>query len=130
MLRESISIMVKDIISNSNTIVKKENITNINNVQLFTGFVISMSEQMKKDCEIIKNFLNIYVYNHNKLKEKRLKVEKITKKLFNYYDQNFNKLPEDWYNLERDENKYRIICDYISGMTDRYASKLYISLYE
>ena len=31
---------------------------------------------------------------------------------------------------KKDEDKHRIICDYISGMTDRYAFKLYKSIYE
>ena len=43
---------------------------------------------------------------------------------------NFDKLPEDWIVQEKKEDKNRIICDYISGMTDRFATKLYLSLYE
>ena len=89
-----------------------------------------MSENMKKDCIIIKSFLFQNVYNHHKLKDKRQKVEKITKKLFQYYLINFHLLPEDWLIQETKQNKHRIICDYISGMTDRYASKLYKSIYE
>ena len=46
------------------------------------------------------------------------------------YLSNFNKLPRDWYILEKNEDKHRIICDYISGMTDRFASNLYKSIYE
>ena len=92
--------------------------------------VILMSKKMIDDCKLIKEFLYINVYNHNKLQEKRLRVEKITKKLFEYFLKNFHSLPSDWLMQEKVENKYRIICDYISGMTDRYASKLYKSIYE
>ena len=31
---------------------------------------------------------------------------------------------------EKNESKHRIICDYISGMTDRFATNLYKSIYE
>ena len=79
---------------------------------------------------MINEFLFQNVYNHPKLREKRLKVENITKNLFKYYSKNFNSLPEDWLAQEKNESKYRIICDYISGMTDRYASKLFKSIYE
>ena len=85
---------------------------------------------MKKDCSIISEFLFINVYNHKKLKSKRLQVEIIIEKLFKYFLKNFKKLPKDWFIQEKDEDKHRIICDYISGMTDRYAFKLYKSLYE
>ena len=44
--------------------------------------------------------------------------------------ENFHKLPKDWSIQKKKESKNRIICDYISGMTDRYASKLYKSIYE
>ena len=48
----------------------------------------------------------------------------------NYFLDNFKSLPNDWLLQEKYESKHRIICDYISGMTDRYASKLYKSIYE
>ena len=50
--------------------------------------------------------------------------------LFKYFLKNFNSLPSDWLLQNKEESKHRIICDYISGMTDRYASKLYKSIYE
>ena len=43
---------------------------------------------------------------------------------------NFEKLPNDWLIKSESELKQRIICDYISGMTDRYASNIYKSIYE
>ena len=89
-----------------------------------------MSKQMNIDSNIIKDFLYNNVYNHPKLKKKRNEVEKIVMKLFMHFLKNFKSLPEDWLLQEKYESKHRIICDYISGMTDRYASKLYRSIYE
>ena len=48
----------------------------------------------------------------------------------NYYINNFDQLPKDWLLQDKYEDKNRIICDYISGMTDRFAFKLYKSIYE
>ena len=130
MLRESISKMVNDIIKESKNNLESKNIKSIDDVYKSDKFIISMSENMKSDCLIIKDFLLHKVYNHPKLREKRLNVEKITKKLFKYYIENFHQLPKDWFVQEKHESKFRIICDYISCMTDRYASKLYKSIYE
>ncbi len=130
LLRESISIMVNDIINESKKNLKNKNICFIEDVYNNENFVISMSKKMIDDCKLIKDYLYINVYTHKKLQEKRLNVEKITKKLFEYFLINFHLLPSDWLIQEKIENKYRIICDYISGMTDRYASKLYKSIYE
>ena len=129
-LRSSISKMVNDIIKQSLTNIKINKINSVIDVQKNKDFLISMSKKMKKDCDTINEFLFINVYNHAKLKEKRSKVEEITEKLFKYFTKNFKKLPKDWFIQEKEEDKHRIICDYLSGMTDRYAFKLYQSIYE
>ena len=52
-------------------------------------------------------------------------------KFLNIMVKNFNKLPNDWLIKSKfDRNQQRIICDYMSGMTDRYASKLYKYIYD
>ena len=129
-LRLSISKMVNDIIKQSISNINNQKIKSLIDVQKNKNFLIKMSEKMKKDCNMINDFLHTNVYNHKKLQQKRLEVEKITEKLFKYFLKNFTKLPKDWFIQEKDEDKHRIICDYISGMTDRYAFKLYKSLYE
>ena len=87
-----------------------------------------MSKKMQRECNQIRNFLYENVYNHPKLIEKKSNSENIVFKLFEYFDKFFDKLPSDWLLKSEFELKERIICDYISGMTDRYASKLYKSL--
>ena len=130
MLRVSISKMINDIIEQSINNIKFNKIKSVKDVQENQDFLITMSKKMKEDCNTINEFLFVHMYNHKKLREKRLKVEEITKKLFKYFLKNFNKLPKDWFIQEQREDKNRIICDYISGMTDRYALKLYKSIYE
>ena len=119
-----------DIIKQSIHNIKKNKIKSINDIQNNKKFIISMSNKMKEDCDRINEFLKINVYNNKKLRNKRLKVEEITTNLFKYFIHNFNKLPKDWSVQKKDENQYRIICDYISGMTDRYAFKLSQSINE
>ncbi len=129
-LRMSISDMINDIIKESTKLIELNKIKNFKDVQNFNKFLIVMSLEMKKDCQEIRNFLYENVYNHSKLLEKRSDVEKIINKLFQYFEKNFNKLPSDWLTKTKSEEKERIICDYISGMTDRYASQLYKSIYD
>ena len=128
-LRTSISQMINDIIKNSKYIIEKFNIKTIEDIKLHNFFLISMSKKLMSECVSIKNFLYANVYNHPKLLEKRSNSENIIFRLFEYFEKNFNKLPNDWLLKEESIMKQRIICDYISGMTDRYASKLYKSIY-
>ena len=129
-LRKSISDMINDIINNSLMKIKINNIETINDIKKANFFIISMSDNMKNECMEIRNFLYENVYNHPKLLEKKINSENIIFKIFEYYDKNFEKLPKDWLSQDKYEIKQRIICDYISGMTDRYASNLYRSIYD
>ena len=88
-----------------------------------------MSKEMNSNCLLIKDFLYENVYNHKSLLIKRKRAEEIIIKLFNYFEANPNKLPDDWKNKKNNAIE-RNICDYVSGMTDRYASRLYNSIYE
>jgi len=129
-LRTSISQMINDIINNSLNMINKFNIKTINDIKSHNFFLISMSDNIKKECLDIRSFLYENVYNHPKLLKKRSNSENIIFKIFEYYKKNFEKLPKDWLLKGELEIQERIICDYISGMTDRYASKLYKSIYE
>ena len=122
--------MINDIIKKSLEIIKELNIKDINDIKRNKYFLISMSKKLEKDCIDIRKFLYENVYNHKKLLEKKFNSENIILKIFEYYEKNFERLPKDWLLKNKLETKQSIICDYISGMTDRYASNLYRSLYE
>ena len=130
MLRLSISEMINDIILNSNENIANLEIKSLKDIQISQNFIISMSKVMQSECKQISNFLYDNVYNHPKLIKKRANSENIIFKLFEYFNKFFEKLPSDWLLKSEFELRERIICDYISGMTDRYASKLYKSVYE
>jgi dGTPase len=129
-LRMSISKMINDIIAHSSNLIEQLNINSVEDVRNCQNFLISMSDTMKNHCLEISTYLFKNVYNHPKLLKKRSNAENIIFKIFEYFDQNFNKLPNDWLFKSKIEEKHRVICDYISGMTDRYASKLYKSIYD
>ena len=121
-LRNSMSNMINDIyITTKKNLDEKVN--SINDIKQKNNFIVSFSDQMKKNCNIIKLFLFTSVYNHNKLLRKRNYSKDVVISLFNYFKINNNKLPIDWRKLDIEIE--RLICDYISGMTDRFAIKLY-----
>ncbi len=127
-LRNSMSLMIDDIYQQTNLNIKKSAISTIEDIQNNENFVVSFSPSMELESKSIKSFLFDNVYNHKNLIKKRQNVEKIISKLFKYFYQTPDKLPLDWRNI--DEPIERIICDYISGMTDRYASRLFRGIYE
>ena len=115
--------------------IHKTTLTNLNNkfksiedIQSNYSFIVNFSDNMQSNCNIIKEFLTTHVYNHKKLLDKRIYSKNVVQKLFSYFKRNNNKLPNDWRNQKIEIE--RLICDYISGMTDRFALKLYKELNE
>ena len=127
-LRKSMSLMIEDIFEQTNKNIKLYNIKNHDDFHNHKNFIISFSPSMISKSKEIKSFLFSNVYNHKNLLTKRENVEKIISNLFKFFYNSPNKLPEDWRN--KNEPIERIICDYISGMTDRFASILHKDLNE
>ncbi len=128
-LRKSISTMISDIYYNTKKNLQKFEINSYESIRNHSNFLVSMSKKMNDNSLSIKDFLFENVYNHNSLMIKRKKAEEIIIKLFDYYKINYDKLPKDWKKI-KSTNEERNICDYISGMTDRFALNLYNSIYE
>lgn len=126
-LRNSMSKMINDIYDNTKFNIN-DKFNSVNDIKNHKYFLVNFSIEMNKNCNLIKNFLNHYVYNHKDLLTKRNYSTNIVNKLFIYFKNNNNKLPQDWRNQNIEIE--RLICDYISGMTDRFALKLYMEIYE
>jgi dGTPase len=81
---------------------------------------------MKKFDEQIKRFLKQRMYFHREVNSKTNYGRKVINKLFFKIKKN----PRRYINIKKysNSNLERIICDYIAGMTDRYAINLYNQL--
>lgn len=84
-----------------------------------------------KALKIIQDFVVNNVIKKPEIQILDYKGQKIVIELFEILSNNPKMLlPESTYaQYEKSENKNRIICDYISGMTDAYAAKLYHKLF-
>ncbi len=127
-LRKSMSLMIEDIYKQTNVNILHSNIKTKEEFHNYNNFIVTFSPLMNSKSKDIKSFLFDNVYNQQNLLDKRQNVEKIISNLFKYFYNSPNKLPNDWQSIN--EPIERIICDYISGMTDRYASRLHEDLYE
>ena len=115
--------MVKDIIKTTQTNIKKNKIKDLNDVFKSKYPLVTFSKNMKKFDKKIKNFLRKKMYFHNKVKFNTNSGKKIIKKLF----LSIKKNPNKYINVSKYDktNIARSICDFIAGMTDRYAINLH-----
>ena len=92
---------------------------------------IIMSEEIDHYTTKLRDFLFENVYYNKTAKSEEEKTTFIVEKIFEYYFKNFDALPDFYLQIynENNLNKNEIIKDYIAGMTDRYAMKVFEDLY-
>ena len=122
-VREIINEMVKDLIINTQKNIKKKRIRSLNDVLKSKYPIVTFSNKMKKFDTKIKSFLRKKMYYHKNVISNTNKGKKIIKRLFFSIQKNPNK----YINVSKYDktNIARSICDFIAGMTDRYAINLY-----
>lgn len=84
---------------------------------------IIMSPEVEKALFGLRDFMFSNVYLNKKAKSQEEQAERLLEKLFLYYQKNLELLPQEYYTrIEQfNEPPYQVVCDYIAGMTDRYA---------
>ncbi|MDP2938881.1 MAG: deoxyguanosinetriphosphate triphosphohydrolase [Candidatus Omnitrophota bacterium] len=83
--------------------------------------LISFSDKMQNERKEIRDFLSNNLYNHFRVIRMTSKAKRFIEDLFNVYLNNPRQLLP--YEQKRivNEDEHRVICDYIAGMTDRFA---------
>lgn len=90
--------------------------------------VITMSKQVKEATDRLREFLFQTVYIGSAAKTEEGKAQRLLRELYHYYCNNPEKLPWDS-KIYKDQDVERLVCDYIAGMTDRYAIAAYQKLF-
>ena len=87
--------------------------------------VVAFSESMAAQVQQLRDFLWQRMYRHYKVNRARSHARRIVRELFELFFQEPDTLPPLWrskFDDNKDEaRKARAVCDYIAGMTDRYA---------
>ncbi len=85
---------------------------------------VRMTEEMKDEIYALRDFLYENVYEGEVSKQEFKKARKILLDLYSYYmehtEEVFREFPKDMIS-----EKNRIVCDFIAGMTDRFAIMMY-----
>ena len=120
-IREIINEMVKDVIFNTKNNIKLSKIKNTNDVYDIKKTIVCFSPKMNLFDISIKNFLRKNMYYSQDVIKKTNRGKKIIKNLFSKIKKN----PKKFIKIEKETTHIeRSICDFIAGMTDRYAIKL------
>ena len=90
--------------------------------------IVQLSLKIKEQMDDTRSFLQINMYQNDEVLSYLNYAEDVINGLFYFYKENLNKLHVDFNNDYSTRNIDRVICDFISGMTDNYAIEKYKEL--
>jgi dGTPase len=125
-IRDIINEMVNDIIVNTKKKIKIKKIKTIKDVYNENDLIVTFSKKMNLFDMSIKSFLKEKMYHSQNVLKKTNMGKKIIKFLFLEIKKNPSKFIKK--SIYKKKNFERSICDFVAGMTDRYAINLYDSL--
>ncbi len=137
MVREMIGAMVEDVYDESLRRLNELNPGNAEDVRMAGRPMVAFSDEMKAKVDELRAFLYERMYRHFTMNRIWLKVERIVGDLFTAFTKNPEMLPNNWQRrvkeaggLEDEGIRARVVCDYIAGMTDRYAIREHEKLFD
>ncbi|MDY6873822.1 MAG: deoxyguanosinetriphosphate triphosphohydrolase [Chloroflexota bacterium] len=130
LIRRLIGIEVNDLIQSIDRMLRRSGIRNVMELQQLPYNVVGFSEDMHRRNRELKDFLYNNLYNHYRVVRMSVKAERILESLFNTYIQEPAVLPDPYQAAINDDGLYETVCDYIAGMTDRFATDEYQKLFD
>ncbi len=84
---------------------------------------ICMSEEIHEAMRGLRRYMFENVYKNPVAKGQEYKAESMLKSLYEFYLSHQDRMPEEFIHLIKDlgEKPERVVCDYISGMSDQYS---------
>ena len=131
-VRRVISWMISDLVRESERRIARHGLKSADDIRGLAEPVIGFSDQLKEQNRALKQFLSEHMYRHPKVQEIMLRARRIMRDLYTAYCEDASLLPPDWQGpeIEDEDRRARKVCDFIAGMTDRYAMEQHHRLFD
>jgi dGTPase len=125
LVRKLINRMVTDVIDETDRRVRKMKVASLDDVRKCTEPICCYSKEMSDDVYMLKTFLQQNLYHHQRMTNMSDWAKEIIETLFNRFKADPSLMPERFQERLEKDGEEIVIADYIAGMTDRYAIKMY-----
>ncbi len=109
--------------------IKKFGVSSVDDIRAASARVAGFSPKFNDKHKELKAFLNKNLYHHRRVLRMEFKAELFLTKIFNAYLSKPGLIPKLPASASRADSLERRICDYVSGMTDRYVIIEYKKLF-
>jgi dGTPase len=128
-VRHLINFEVTDIITNSERLLNEKNIRSVEDVRKAPLHLIAFSDAVRERKIEMEQYLKENMYQYYRVARMADKAKRFIKALFESYQSSPKSLPPEYQKRAKEEGLERVLCDYIAGMTDRFAQDEYKRLF-
>ncbi|MFH0963378.1 MAG: deoxyguanosinetriphosphate triphosphohydrolase [Planctomycetota bacterium] len=128
-VRNLINLEVSDLVTATEERIRERGIRTTEDVRKASDPGICHSPEMARIKDELQDFLFRKLYRHYRVVRMSEKAKRFVMELFREYLEHTDQLPPEYQEQLASQSKHRVICDYIAGMTDRYAQDEYLRLF-
>lgn len=130
-VRNLIDVMIRDVLAETTKRLEQHNIHTAMDVRQQNEPMVAFSNEVKEADKALGEYLYQNIYRNKNVMRMTVKGKRIIKQLFGVMLEEPNVLDEPYRSrCESEPDRHQAVCDYISGMTDRFAMDLYNILFD
>jgi len=130
LIRRLIGLEVSALLESTQQRIAAADLKSVEALQMLDYNVVGFSDEYVTMNQQLKSFLFANMYQHYRVVRMQTKAERFIQELFNAYVEKPEILPKKVQARAQTREFYRTICDYLAGMTDRFALKEYSKLFD
>jgi dGTPase len=123
-VRRMIGLMIDDVLQETRARVAAGKVQTIEDVRMLGHTLVQFTDGMQEDLSRLRLFLHQRMYRHYRVNRTRSQARRILSEMFHLFTAEPEVLPPEWHSAADGLDKSalaRHVCDYIAGMTDRFA---------
>jgi dGTPase len=130
MVRNLVDRLVRDVLENTLQRLRQQHVREVAGVRIASSQIVEPSPAMRALKAELEEFLARRVYNHSRVQRMAVKGGRIIRQLFDEFCREPKLLPERYNRRIGEQRPERTVCDYLAGMTDRYAQDEFLRLFQ
>ena len=128
-LKRVLDALVTNLITFTERRIQEADIWSVEDVRNYPGRIAAFSAPMDESRRELKEFLYHHVYFSDELRPEKVRAEEVVTDLFTYWLEHPETLPSSYQEQRERDPLFRVVCDHIAGMTDRYILRQYTELF-
>lgn len=129
-VRNLIDRQVTDLLIQTRQNLESAKIDSVQSVRKNPTLIVAMSPDMRSSRLELERFLHRQVYQHTRVQRMAHKGKRILKRMFEEFLSCPKLLPSRYRERLSRSNIHQVVCDYVAGMTDRFARIEFARLFD